>query len=96
MRQFIDTNIFASAPIAPVTAYLNHPIDGFQIYQGELVTPFAANSETSYTRFSDAIYTNNQYLFRRGTKVNLAAWGAIDGSAWSWIDGTIIGKVTQT
>jgi len=70
MRQFIDDNIMSNAPIAAVTAYLHHPIDGFQVYQGELVTPFAANAETSYTRFSDAIYSNNQYLFRRGTKIS--------------------------
>lgn len=69
MRQYVHTTIMGSSPVALVTAYLHHPIDGFQVYQGELVTSFAANAETSHTRFSDAIYTNNQYLFRRGTQV---------------------------
>lgn len=69
MRQYLYTTIMGSSPIAAVTAYLHHPVDGFQVYQGELLTPYAANAETSYTRFNDDFYTNNQYLFRRGTKV---------------------------
>lgn len=96
MRQYIHNTIMASSPIAPITAYLHHPLDGFQAYQGELVTPFAANAETNYSRFDDSIYNNNQYLFRRGTQVSLKAWGTTDGSAWSWLDGSAIGKVTQT
>lgn len=70
MRQFVHDTIMGSSPVSLVTAYLHHPLDGFQVYQGELLTPFAANAETSHTRFSDAIYTNNQYLFRRGTRIS--------------------------
>ena len=96
MRQFVHNIIMGGSPVSLVTAYLHHPLDGFQVYQGELLTPFAANAETAHTRVNNDIYTNNQYLFRRGVQVNLQAWGAIDGSAWSWIDGSAIGKVTQT
>jgi len=70
MRQYIHATIMNNSPIAPVTVYLHHPLDGFQVYQGELVTPFAANAETAYSRFNDAVYSNNQYLFRRGTQVS--------------------------
>lgn len=70
MRQYVHETIMSSKPIAAVTVYAHHAIDGFQVYQGELVTPFAANSEASYSRFDDAYYTNNQYLFRRGTRIS--------------------------
>ena len=69
MRQYVHNTIMGGSPVSLVTAYLHHPLDGFQVYQGELLTPFAANAETPHTRFSDEIYTNNQYLFRRGTQV---------------------------
>lgn len=70
MRQYIHSTIMNNQPVAPVTVYAHHAIDGFQVYQGELLTPYAANAESSYSRFDDAYYTNNQYLFRRGSRVS--------------------------
>ena len=72
MRQYLHNTIMGGKPIASVTAYLHHPVDGFQVYQGELLTPYAANAETTHTRVNDDYYTNNQYLFRRGTKVTIS------------------------
>lgn len=90
MRQYLHNTIMGGKPIASVTAYLHHPVDGFQVYQGELLSPYAANAETSYTRVNDDYYSNNQYLFRRGTKVELSVWQLNDDSVWTWNDDSVI------
>lgn len=66
MRQYIDTNIMSNKPTAQVTAYVEHPINGFGVYVGELITPYAANTGT-FRRFDQNIYTENTYLFARAT-----------------------------
>ena len=71
MRDYLENTLLGGNGIATVTVYLHNPRladnDGFAVYQGELLTPYAANAESSHTRFNDFAYTNNQYLFRRGT-----------------------------
>ena len=67
MRQYIYSTIMSSKPVAKVTAYLEHPTNGFGVYTGELVTPFAANSEGGFNRFDETMYTSNVYIFRRAT-----------------------------
>jgi hypothetical protein len=68
MRQYIDTEIMSNKPIAQVTMYLDHPINGFGVYTGELVSPFAVDAETTFDRYDSTYYNNNQYLFRRATE----------------------------
>ena len=96
MRQYIRDTIMGGKQIALVTMYIAHAENGFGVYQGTLVSPFATNSDLTYERFSDDQYNNVQYRFQKGVLSTQKAWGAIDGSAWSWIDGSAIGKVTQT
>lgn len=66
MRQYIDTNIMNGNPTAQVTAYVEHPINGFGVYVGELVSPYTANTAT-FTRFDQNIYTGNTFVFRRAS-----------------------------
>lgn len=96
MRQYIRDTIMGGKQSARVTMFLAHAENGFGAYQGVLKSPFSSNSDLNYERFDNDQYNNVQYRFFKGVEVTQKAWGAIDGSAWSWIDGTAIGKVTQT
>lgn len=69
MRQFIENTIMVGKPIAPVTMFLEHPVNGFGVYQGELSTPFARDSNLSYTRWDENQYLTIQYDFNRGVLV---------------------------
>lgn len=69
MRQYINTTIMSSKPSALVTMYLSHPVNGFGVYQGELIDPFSVNSDLAYERFADDQYNNVQYQFKRAVLV---------------------------
>ena len=69
MRQYINTTIMGGNPSAQVTMYLAHPMNGFGAYQGELIDPFATNSDIAYDRFDDDQYNNVQYQFKRAVLV---------------------------
>ena len=66
MRQYIHNTIMGGNPTAQVTAYLEHPINGFGVYVGELVSPYTANTGT-FTRFDQNIYSANTFPFQRAT-----------------------------
>lgn len=65
-RRYIHTTIMGGKPVAKVTAYLEHPINGFGVYTGQLLTPYAANSQ-GFSRYDQRLYTINTYLFQRAT-----------------------------
>jgi hypothetical protein len=94
MRNYLESTLLGGNGIATVTAYLHNPRyadnDGFAVYQGELTSPYAANAESSYTRFNDFAYTNNQYLFRRGSITSLEILGTISGLALGTLAGEYI------
>lgn len=69
MRQFVENTIMLGKPSATVTMFLEHPVDGFGVYQGELTTPFAVGSDLSYIRWDENQYLTVQYGFGRGVKV---------------------------
>lgn len=80
MRQYIDTNILGSNPIAKVTAYLEHPLNGFGVYTGELASPFVAGG--TFNRFDKNIYTNVVYPFRRATLKTISYLLLENGDYW--------------
>lgn len=94
MRDYVENTLLNGNGIGRVTAYLHNPRftdnDGFAVYQGELVSPFAANAESTYTRYGEKLYSNNQYLFRRGTLVSLEILGTISGLALGTLAGEYI------
>jgi hypothetical protein len=65
MRQYIFNTIMGGKPVAKVTVYLEHPTNGFSVYTGQLVTPYAVGG--AFDRFDSNIYTSNVYPFQRGT-----------------------------
>lgn len=69
MRQYLHNTIMGGNPIAKVTAYLEHPLNGFGSYVGELITPYAANSQGGFSRYDASYYTRNIYLFQRASVV---------------------------
>jgi hypothetical protein len=76
MREYLETTLLGGNGIATVTAYLHNPRlgdnSGFAVYQGELLSPYIANSEAEHTRFNNVMYSNNQYLFKRGELVTIS------------------------
>jgi len=94
MRDYLEATILGGNGIAEVTAYLHNPRfadnDGFAVYQGELLSPYIANADSSHTRFNDVAYTNNQYLFRRGTLIPLPVLASISGLVITALDGTYV------
>ena len=95
MRQYIDTNIMSNNASAKVTAYLEHPINGFGVYVGELVTPYAANTGT-FNRFDNNIYSSNVYIFRRATLKTIAVLGTQSGNALGTANGSVIATEDQS
>ena len=73
MQNYIRDTIMGTSPIGLVTAYLYDDYNRqFNVFQGELISPHLANAETEYTPFGFDRFTNNQYLFRRGTLVTVS------------------------
>lgn len=94
-RQYIDTNILGGKPIAKVTAYLEHPINGFGVYTGELVSPYAANSEGSFSRFDKKRYFASVFEFRRATLKTIRVIGTLSGNAIGTLTGDAIALENQ-
>lgn len=69
MRQFIRDTIMVGRPNAPVTMFIASAEDGFNVYQGELTTSYATDSNITYQRFDDDQNYNVQYMFGRGVVV---------------------------
>lgn len=94
MRDYLENTLLGGNGIATVTAYLHNPRfadnDGFAVYQGVLLSPYLANADTAHTRFNDKMYTNNQYLFTRGTLTALPVLASISGLVITALDGTYI------
>jgi hypothetical protein len=96
MREFIETTYLNNRGIGKVTMALHDPLSSdFQVFTGELVSPFAVDTITSASRFDEFTYSNVTYAFRRGKLKTLKAWGTNAGAAWGFPSGAIIGKVTQ-
>lgn len=97
MRNYIEETLLYDAGISAVTVYAHAPHfgdnEGFAVFQGELVSPYAINAEGSYSRFSDRHYTNNQYLFRRGNLVQLEVLATLDGDVLSTLDGNYLASL---
>jgi hypothetical protein len=73
MQQYIHTTLMEDSPIAIVTVYAyDDYARAASVFTGELVAPYAANSEQSYSPFGSSLFTNNQYLFRAGTKITVS------------------------
>lgn len=94
MRDYLENTLLGGNGIAPVTAYLHNPRfadnDGFAVYQGVLLSPYLANADTAHTRFNDKIYTNNQYLFTRGTLTPLEVIATLDTEVITTLAGEYI------
>lgn len=77
MQQYITTNILNDKPIEIVTVYA---YDDFSrelaVFTGEMVAPYAANAETTYTPSGHRVFANNQYGFRSGTKKQITVIGS--------------------
>lgn len=73
MQQYITENILNGKPIEIVTVYA---YDDFArelaVFTGELVAPYAANAESTYTPSGHRVFSNNQFLFRGGTKKTIS------------------------
>lgn len=76
MRDYLENTLLGGNGIAAVTAYLHSPRigdnNGFAVFQGEMISPYAVNAESSFRRFSDHYYTANDYIFRRGRLVTVS------------------------
>lgn len=70
MQQRIYTDILNSKPVELVTfsAY-DDETRAVSVYTGEMVAPYFANAETTYTPNGHRISSNNQYALRGCTKI---------------------------
>lgn len=68
MRSFIESTYLNNRGIGKVTMALHDPLAAtFQVFTGELVSPFATEGLGSANRFDEFMYSNVIYTFRRGT-----------------------------
>lgn len=73
MRDYIENTILDGNGTGVVTVAVHNPrYADFQVYTGELISPFATNAEGSVTRDNDERYSNMQYLFKRGTRLTVS------------------------
>ena len=73
MQQYLVTNILNSKPVEVVTVYAYDDFTrALAVFVGELVSPHMANAESSYSPFGHKQFTNNQYVFRGGTKKSVS------------------------
>lgn len=99
MRDYLEETFLDDKGVAAVTAYLHDPRSGsnsgYRVFQGELISPFSLNAETTYTRFSDNTYANVQYLFRRGLPVSLEVLATISDAVITTLSGEYLATLDQ-
>lgn len=73
MQQYIYTDILNSKPVELVTfsAY-DDETRAVAVYTGEMVAPYFANAEATYTPNGHRVFSNNQYLLRGCTKLTVS------------------------
>jgi hypothetical protein len=69
MRNYIEHTLLSSNGIGAITCYIHLPEDEnvFAVCTGELVSPYHADSDLTYTRVNDELDVNVQYGLRRLT-----------------------------
>lgn len=72
MIEYIEDTILGGNGISKATIFVRIGKQSYKYFQGELVSPFALDSESDYTTAGETYTTNTQYLFRRGTEVTVS------------------------